>query len=394
MENNMIPFARVLKYGNIADTPIEIIKMRCMHISWIALSSNGDLYGRGYGSFGDGQPYATWREDWFIIKSGVVDFWVNDSHQLLYIRTNDGKLSWCGDNRYRTGGTDSTLTTTFNPESAVINNLDIKRIIFNDGYVSLMVLSTGGACYLMGSPRAWNGSTTVTPTWSNVANGILEIMSTGTNYFTIASNGVVNGGGQNIANILNTTASSGTFYTWPVSIGTANVNDMSVTTGQYAIKFRNSGSLNTYMGRGFGNTGIFGNGSQADLKSTSVISSAWPELQQIIRQSDLPAGTQSKTYYYTPTSLYFMGTVPRSGSASTGSFVITPEKLVVPFVPNDIVYIEVKQNTVVVYTNGGKIYYAGLAFSSATVSNDAAQFVEWTGWFDKFKINVTHDSML
>lgn len=389
----MIPFSRVLVYGNTATSKIEIKKMRCSHDSWLALSTKGDLYGRGTGALGDGLSVGSFRADWILIRSGVVDFWTNSNHQILYIKTDDNKLYWCGAKRYRSASTDLTYTTTFAEESSNITSLNFKRFLFNDSNSSILALTTTNTCFLIGMQRAFTGSSGSLSSWTLMASGVTEVLTTGTNYFTVATNGTVYGGGQNIANILNPTASSGDFFAWPISIGSMRTTNPGITNGQYSVKFIST--LGEMVGRGFGNNGFFGNGSTADLKNTTTISAGWPDYSKMIRQSDQPpASSVNKSYYYTSSKLYFMGIPSRSGSTST-STVLSPQQLVVPFTPSDIIYIQVGQNNTVIYTSSGKIYYAGMYFSSGTTYEDSVEFTEYdSSLFSKFKINITRNSML
>lgn len=386
----MIPFARVLKYGNTAVNTIKIKKIRFAMNSTLALSRNGELYGRGAGAFGDGNGI-TFRDDWVLVRENVEDFWCNENQQAIYIRTSDKKILWCGSMKYRTGSSDTSFTSTFQEES-ILTTQGVRNIIFNESYTSILALSTAGSAYLIGSPRSWNGVTTVNTAWTLMGTGITSIMCTSTNYFTVMTNGVVNGGGQNIANILNATASTSNFYVWPINIGTARVSSPSITVGQYAIKFM--GTSNTMLGRGYGFGGFFGYGSNQDITNTATISSSWPNFSSMIRQSDIPQGAPNKSYYYTSTKLYFMGMPSRSGSTST-STVYSPEEISVPFSPGDIIYIQVAGAFVYIYLSTGKIYQAGVRYTNSGVFVDYAQFTEVeSSYFDKFSIDVTRNEML
>lgn len=393
----MLPFPIMSVYGNTKPT-LNAIKIRSTNNSWLVLASNGELYARGVGAFPDGQSVSTFRTDWILIATNVKNFWGNYNHQILYIQYTDNSIKWIGANRYRTGGTDSTYTNTLATEP-IITGTVMKQFLFNDNYASILALSEDGRSFLIGSTRAYTGTVSTLSSFVMQNSGLVDIFCTGTNYFATVPNGTVYGGGQNIENILNTSASSGTFYSFPVSIGQALSGDSTlgyVSTSQYAIKFRNTS--NVLVGRGYGYNGFFGNNTTTGLPSTTNIMQYYKDYSNIIRFNDVNRSHNlSRSYYYTSTGkLYVMGLATASGAGAITDKILVPTELTVPFNPANIIYLQLELNSTTVYTSDGKIYAAGNRSDATNTNTTYNLFTEYdSSWFSKFDTtSLTRSSML
>lgn len=393
----MLPFPRMMVYGNTKPA-LKAIKIRSTNNSWLVLTNNGELYARGVGAFPDGQSVSAFRSDWILIATNVKNFWGNYNHQVLYIQYTDNSIQWIGANRYRTAGSDSTYTTTLATEP-IITGTVMKQFLFNDTYASILALSEDGRSFLIGSTRAYTGTVSTLSSFVMQNSGLVDIFCTGTNFFATSTNGTVYGGGQNIANILNTSASSGTFYSFPVSIGQALSADSTlgyVSTSQYAIKFRNTS--NALVGRGYGFNGFFGNNSTNDLASTTNIIQYYTDYSNIIRFNDVPrTHSISRSYYYTSTGkLYVMSLATATGAGAITDKILVPTELTVPFNPANIIYLELEQNSTTVYTSDGKIYAAGNRTDATNTNTTYDLFTEYDpSWFSIFDTSsLTRATML
>lgn len=391
---NMIPFARMMTYGN-KTKGLSITKIRSWSQSWLMLTSDNKLYAKGYGSFGGGKDYYVWWDTWTLIQSDVRNFWCDENNHTIYYQMLDNKMYWCGKTYYRGAGNNVSLSFV---EDTMFSSMIIKKIVFNVNG-STVALSTTGNCYLIGALRQWTGVNTSRTTWGLQASSIYDVCTSGLNWFTVGNNGVVNGGGSNSFNILNTSGDTSTYYAYPINIGTSKVfpEEPMLNCNTFSVRFRNAAGA--MVGRGSGSYGCFGNGNTNNLTSTTVISTSWPNYSSMIRMNDFgPSdsnGGVAKSYYFTNSTLYFFGSVRYGGGSTSSSDVLSPESLSIGFDPSKIIYIQVAFFTVYIYTSDGKVYHTGLHYNSPSSNTTIIQFTELTGsFYGNLPLELTRDSML
>lgn len=173
----MIPFARVLKYGNIAPEPPEKFKMRLQAhygAAWY-LHSNGDLYFIGANNlYQGGTGDNTTRNVWTKVNTGVERFY-GGVHGCMVFKS--GGNIWYTGTAYPmpmvvggTGGSWVNVTEHFTAFGVAAS--DIKDMFVAEG---LRVLLNNGKMFFCGSNSSgcFGTGTTTSPsvfTYSNIEN--------------------------------------------------------------------------------------------------------------------------------------------------------------------------------------------------------------------------------
>ncbi|AZU98469.1 putative DNA condensation protein [Salmonella phage SE_PL] len=386
----MIPFTRMLNYGNIAEDS-KIVKIQFSTASWMILLSNGELHGRGNGAFGDGQA-KVWHEDWTLIRNNVKNFWMDQFGNSLMLQETNNKVYYTGSRFYRTSN-DNTMETTFKEDIFFSSgSIIIDTVSFNTGSPSIGFIDNNNFFRVIGSQRGLNSSTVPYTNWNLVSTNIIAIGNSGTNWWTINTSGQVHGGGQNIASIFSSAPES-TFYSYPVLIGNASTDEIygkSLQDHQYAIIFP-SYVDKTWYGRGFGFNGVFGNGSTNNLTSTTIISNSWPMRTSIIGLADNSFSNCNTTMYYTNEGMYVTGNTSFRG-LNDGTVRVSPVKVQVPFNTNDIVYLDLGNSATYVYLKDGSIYMCG-RFNTKTEIITYDTYTNISDKFGKFPKDLTKESM-
>lgn len=115
----MLPFVRMLNYGNKAPSLPEITKILVPYTSsrpaFMVLYDDNRLYGIGGGTvdnyiYGDGKPTEQ-KLEWTLIRDDVQDVWCTNT-SFVIIKTMDGKLLYTGRRSFQTGNTSSTEVVT------------------------------------------------------------------------------------------------------------------------------------------------------------------------------------------------------------------------------------------------------------------------------------------
>ncbi|MFS8319922.1 hypothetical protein ACMG5I_03230 [Escherichia coli] len=115
----MLPFGRIVKYGNIVPVPLQIKKIIPTDTEVVVLYTDGQLYARGsnsWGKFGRGNNNAV--RSWTLIRENVKDCWMTQG--TLLVQDNDLNYFYCG---YGSHIGLETSTTTFLSYNQYIENL-------------------------------------------------------------------------------------------------------------------------------------------------------------------------------------------------------------------------------------------------------------------------------
>lgn len=194
----MIPFARIMKYGNTVEPAPRVVKILCpntqAYSAIIVLYSNGDLYGIGGGStanyiFGNGQP-TTNVSQWTLMYQNVKNVSCVDNTFIIF-QTFDDKFFFCGTPGFMTGTateanyvsvyTECTSFITATLTSAQISS--IKQIeMTNSG---IFILLHTGELY-----RSGDNSSGQMSTGNNTALTVLTYLDTNFRYITARQSSV------------------------------------------------------------------------------------------------------------------------------------------------------------------------------------------------------------
>lgn len=158
----MIPFARIVKYGNILPVK-DIVKFDTAYGSMYLLYSTGELYGLGRNAaYQMGNDTNTTVTSWTLISTNVSTFWISkDGDSPILFRKKDGTWNIAG--RAFIFGDTSTIYRT-------PTNVDDKLGVLSSGYDELYINSQNiwyrkdGRYFRMGLNYALNLlSTSTTP---------------------------------------------------------------------------------------------------------------------------------------------------------------------------------------------------------------------------------------
>lgn len=145
----MIPFARIVKYGNILPEAPKIKKVSTSTGGIFILYDNGELYclgGQGFGNFGlgDNSPRTTWT----LTNTNVRDFY--SSNYTTFIIKNDDTTYWCG-LQYTMLATGSSSTQVWTQITTISPVIPLNTIVdMKFGQYSTLILDNAGNMYGMG----------------------------------------------------------------------------------------------------------------------------------------------------------------------------------------------------------------------------------------------------
>lgn len=233
----MIPFARVLEYGNIAPEPASISSTYIAVQSFYALSTNKVLYCTGANSFGQlGLGDTQIRNEWVQCETGVDAVYTGMVSYAVLIRKGNA-LYLSGKNTLYTGNDTGTFLkfTLIVPDISTIYEYDdcyIKDIQVNDNSMMVLVGRSSdenyGALYSQGKGvTLGQGDTTARYTLTLCASApktILTISASKYNCFITTINADILAVGNNsFKQISNTTTSTYNVYT-PATLTSQNVH--------------------------------------------------------------------------------------------------------------------------------------------------------------------------
>lgn len=197
----MIPFARILNYGNTA-APAKIIKVQMdtggFRPSLVALKSDGTLYGTGDNGSNKFLNASSELTTWNLIHSGVKDFW--SYYGGILILTYSKQFLYCG-SKFPWGSSDSTATNAWVDYTSkfglVLDDNGIQDIQLSANSVGLLYYNT---LYYIGSPNTdysmgqHTGKTTFTSVLTSIKKFCLgtrstAILSTANNLYACGWNG-------------------------------------------------------------------------------------------------------------------------------------------------------------------------------------------------------------
>lgn len=238
----MIPFARMLEYGNVA-TKSTILDLQANNTHLTLLTSNGDLWCYGYstvGSMGVGVGVSYFEQGWY--KSHISNVKTFSSNRLpsTVAVTTDNKVYVCGSVPAAKFSTPNISTsnlawldvTDHIPQE--ILDLGIKQVYNQTNYIAIMtydntIYSVG---YTLGDSsvlmeRTWrkNSATSIVPT--EIVG--FEQTASGFTFFVQDIDGFIYGLGYNGSRLI--TNASTSQYTTYTKLGTLAYKDFQVANG-------------------------------------------------------------------------------------------------------------------------------------------------------------------
>lgn len=241
MERNMIPFARVLKYGNVAPDLKQVKKMAIMNSSTLfILYQNGDLYARG----SDANVFPTGLASPFafqLIRQNVEMFYCAYGDRVAMVITTDNRW-WHIGNRACFTGTQVGSNTTWSDETAnlvaypIDTVADVKDIMLTSYGMIYLLKGDAGNTYVRGySNYDEIGTTKSRPNASLMFTGVESIFASSNVTCWVMKDGRLLTGGYNAGGQLGRSTGAAN-YGAPAQCLLNNVRDV-VTTGvaTYAI---------------------------------------------------------------------------------------------------------------------------------------------------------------
>lgn len=243
----MIPFVRILNYGNIAPAAKKIKKVQVANSSSVfLLYDNGELWVRSNNSILLGGISAT-PPRWVLLREDVVDVWTakNDNNVLIY--TNENKWIYIG-NRGLITGTNNSNATTYQDETP-----NFTTFAYND--IKDIQMTSYGCIFLLTDNRSFvRGYSNYgeigasTSSWRLQYSNVSKIYAAGNVAGWIVNNALYRGGYNGVGQLGNNTTGSGTAiavltgYT-VVDFCTSASNSYIITTAGDAYACGSSGTL-------------------------------------------------------------------------------------------------------------------------------------------------------
>ncbi|HAO2010366.1 hypothetical protein VWH05_05860 [Escherichia coli O157] len=156
----MLPFARMVKYGNIAPAPPKFKKILANNYNVAVLTSSGDLYVRGQNSNGLlGLGHKETVTTWTLSTSGVEDFWLSTTSLVIKKFNNEIWYSGSSTTVGMTGAAVSVWTSampTFNTLTLPILDMAVSNQTTSVLLSDRTIWSTGAGA----EGQLGNGTTT------------------------------------------------------------------------------------------------------------------------------------------------------------------------------------------------------------------------------------------
>lgn len=281
----MLPFARILEYGNIRPVVPQIIKIDGNSGSVLMLYNNGELYGWGRNANSElGTGNSVVVPNLKLIDTGVSDFYCGQA-DFMYRKGNTFYVSGSG---YVVGTSETKRTTFTNITTELFGTIDINTVKdFQIGLGSHMLTTSGDlyAAGFAGLGEYGNGSTKNSAKLTLVNTGVEAMWDNQNASVYIKKNNLMYSTGFNNYSQLGvaSTASSITTFT-QITKFTSNIdfNKFYATLGNvYYI----DATTNAMYGTGTNASGSFGTGTNvASVNSfSSVIGFSVDNMSKVFR---------------------------------------------------------------------------------------------------------------
>lgn len=373
----MLPFPRMMVYGNIAPTGIKIKKYYKSPTSSMGIDSNNRLWYWGYNAYGGAGDGTTSTDyvNWKLIRNDVLNWWCNGSYGTSVIKTTDGKFWYCGNNGFTTGTWPGTATTTWT-EIPFLSGKNVINIQVGDRFMAAQI---DDKLYGFGANvnGIFNGSTviasgSVLSTWTLFSStySVKEFRICGAQTYIVTNSNILLGCGSNANNALSSTG-IGTVVPFQTLLTVKDMTNPLSSAYKGVLNGNISINVSSVFGRGSGTGYQFGNSSTAVLANSTVISSSWPNYSSMSTISysgaDYGSGSQNCLYVTgtgSTASIYAMGT-QTYGELGVGDTTVRQTPALVPFTLNAdesiLAIVHANNNCTTLYTNK-RALHAGRAF--------------------------------
>ena len=325
----MIPFARIVKYGNVAPELGKIKDFQCTSDSSICnqylLYRNGDLYGFGNNSGVLGDGGTTERTDWTLLYSNVKDIAVGGTNTV--IRTNDDKILSTGNlfEMFPNKGYSETNTSFIDitNEFSSFNISTIKTLYMSQVNSTLFVIDENDKLFCTGSNAYYvsgKGTQTGSSLFGEVNNGDDVRIVRSSKYTTIVlkNDGTVWNCGTNTYRALGFGSNTST-RTSLSNIGVTGAT--AISTCEYTSEYVMGGYFYLAGTNGYSN----GTGSSTTTFTTYTKSSQASLIPNYARIYDYVYGIGTQMYAWGDNALNMMGIGPGYTITSRPcKFVTTP----------------------------------------------------------------------
>ena len=377
----MIPFARMIKYGQLRNAVI-IKKYYRSSLTGAAIDNNNGLWYLGYNAYGgagDGTTSADYT-NWKFIRNDVTNYWTNGGSGTSVIRTIDGKIYWCGNNAWLIGSSNGTVNTSWS-EITFLSNKDIRNMQIGPNYI---IAQIGTELYAFGvnAGGIFNGTSVVANgaalnTWTRISStyNVKHFSVSSQQCYIVTTANVFIGCGTNASNCLSTTGLNNVL-SWVTVLSSVSTFDDSSYPYKGMLNANISYSSGVY-GRGSGTNNQFGNNSTATLTAHTSLNSYWPNYSNInkLSFSGSDSGGSANCLYVvgtgSNTQIYAMGG-QSYGELGVGDQVIKSTPVLVPIsIDEDEIVIGIMHsygNSTTLYTNK-RVLSCGRTFNGAAYVN-------------------------
>ena len=299
----MIPFARIVKYGNAAPSPGHIIKIQSSRINQtnlMFLSSNGDLWAIGTnnsGMFGTGNTTAL--SVWTKIATNVKNFWSDSTASpggiVLYI-TNDNR--WYTSGSVSAIGVNASSTTVFTERTSTFSAISYNDIKYLDlTYENICIVTNSGSIYTGGqnSDGRLGNNTTSYSTFAlrtDITTPVSKarFSRTGNTFYILLNDGTLRGSGTGGSGQLNASPTRSNFFTLNTGVldfWAGNLNYIAKKSDGYYVAGANQNGQN-------------GNGTTSGNVTTPTLVSAIgnPDYMYVTSSSFVTFNSSTSQYQY------------------------------------------------------------------------------------------------
>ncbi|MED6536198.1 hypothetical protein VWI13_01730 [Escherichia coli O157] len=197
----MLPFVRMLEYGNVAPGPKNIIKVGASTQGQFLLTDSHDLYYIGRNQGGEsGNGNTNTVSSWILVSADVSNFFVGD--RALVIIKNDNTIWTSGQTYWFTSSTTTSYSTTLVDRTSWFTNAipvsEIANIVCSNGVI--FVLSSSSVLYGAGY-NGYRGALGIGSssiyTLTQCATNVRKVMTTGNDSIYISTDNRLYSSGWN-----------------------------------------------------------------------------------------------------------------------------------------------------------------------------------------------------
>jgi|AGFS01.1.fsa_nt_gi hypothetical protein len=351
----MIPFARIVTYGNVVQR-VQIVKVICSYSNVYVLYGDGELYGCGANNTLQLNVAGTQtRKDWVLVASGVQDAWCG-AYSVVYYNGSTYRMhgsilplgSTSGSTTIALGGID--VTSTF-PAYNVVRDITVGQetmhYLHSNGYV-IYGRGNNATLYTLGG-----GITSAQNTFTSVMTlggaTIVDMYETQDDTVFLTSTGDVRACGKSTYGAIGLPA--GGYATMLVRTSSASLiggNSMST------IVYKGGGIID-YAGWQY--NGQLGNGLATNVQVTSFTRNSTGVDTDIHKIGKSQTGSYINMFATTGGDIYTTGIFGRNGTNSALSS--WTKTLTVPNYDPEKSALYMCSNFTLVYDGVSKIYVTG-----------------------------------